>query len=386
MKPKCSDQNGLLVVVSWLRVRAATALWAVVFAMGPRGVPAEVEGGLDPVIYDQVVATLALPIGASVGPSELARMQELSLCCRNLREIRLPPGMTNLRRLLLQSNRLSEVNLPPDLESLEVLDLTANQIGSLSIPPATRRLERCYLNRNVMTNLVLPGGLWQLEHLGVSENRLQFLRIPSGYTGLRELMLNHNRLERLDLGDGLTNLVRLNLTSNFGLRDVAFLEGLSGLRALELSLTRIPEFRIPAGLTNLESVGLQFSLISRLTVPPGLIRLQRLDLEAAQVIQLVVPEGSGGVLTPGAAEMQAAGVELHYYPPVVRLEIGDDPRSGTLWLRMAGPPGRYGVLQSMDLERWHRFDVVTNDLGNAAFKVSDVSSAQVRFYRLVAEP
>jgi formylglycine-generating enzyme required for sulfatase activity len=321
------------------------------------------------------------PLTSLVLPAGLSGMSELNLSQNLLTSFTLPPGMTNLIELDLFFNQLTNLTLPADLRNPIELDLDFNQLSSPDFLSNLTHLGFLHLRANQFTNFNLPAGLTGLRYLDVSENPLTNITLPAGLTDLTTLRLSKNKFTNLTLPAGLTNLTALNLAEN-QLTNLVLPPDLNQLESLNLGGNQLTSLNVPAGLTNLVGFFVTGNQLTTLTLPPDMTKVIGFGYLGNPLTTLVLSEPLAAVNLAGdVASLRSQGVSVFTYPLTVQLFRLRQP-IGAFQFAMAGPPGVYAVLGSVDLAVWSELGAVTNSLGSIVFTDVAAHLSPQKFYRV----
>jgi formylglycine-generating enzyme required for sulfatase activity len=317
-------------------------------------------------------------------PGELTNLDTLFLPGNALANFTLPAGLTGLNELHLWINRLSSLTVPGDMTNLTILSLFSNQLTNLALPANLKRLDDLDLDSNQLSGLTFPAGLTSLRFLVLPNNQLTGLSFPADMTNLNFVDIGENQLSKLTMPVPLPHLNFLRVSSN-KLTSLALPSGMTNLSAIFLQSNQLTNLSLSSGMTNLSQLDLRGNQLTSLTLPPDMTRLGTLLLEGNPLTTLVLSETmAAGRLVATVASLKDQGVSVFTYPLSIQL---NRPRqlTGAFQFEIAGPPGVYTVLQSVNLATWSELGATTNSVGGISFTDTTAHLSSRRFYRALLQ-
>ena len=296
-------------------------------------------------------------------------VEGLYLYNKQLTEIALPEGLTNLKYLALSDNQLTSFSLPAGLTSLKDLDLYGNRLTSLSLPIDLASLKGLWLGDNQLTSFNLPVGLTSLERLGLDDNQLTEITLPAGLTSLKDLYLDNNPLTFLSLSAGMTSLKELRFP---GFTSISYPDDWKLLTITGKRANDRPPIHLEVS-PSLESLDLIGEYLTSLTLPSGLLSLKVLNLWSNPIESLLVPEGMD------IESLRIEGISkesiIRYVPDSVFLGLVIRREAdGRVAIVFSG-----GVLQSADNLSSGDWEDITNAV--SPFYINPAEASQ-RFFRV----
>ena len=227
--------------------------------------------------------------GATITPSDMARLRRLDARNANISNLTGLEGATNLtaldlgaefveaERRSINSNSVSDLSPLVGLVNLTDLTLGDNNISDISPLAGLTNLTWLWLPDNSISDISSLSGLTNLTGLGLMDNNISDLSPLSGLTNLTWLILGDNNISDLSPLSGLTNLTNLDLRDS-SISDISVVAGLTKLTSLSLQGNNISDISPIAGLTNLIRLFLGGNSISDISPVAGLTNLTTLNL------------------------------------------------------------------------------------------------------------
>ena len=272
---------------------------------GTNTVQASVEGISEPVTFSDVpeppvdipdsdlraVIEQALDkaSGATITPSDMARLRRLDARNANISNLTGLEGATNLTRLdlgaefveaelrVINSNSVSDLSPVAGLINLTNLTLGGNNISDISSLSGLTNLTWLSLGDNDISDISPLSGLTNLGGLSLGDNDISDISAVAGLTNLTWLSLDNNNISNISAVAGLTNLTWLSLNDN-SITDISPLAGLTRLRWCLLgnnSITDISPLVANTGLGSEDTVDVRGNPLSYLSLHTHTLALQR---------------------------------------------------------------------------------------------------------------
>lgn len=145
-------------------------------------------------------------------PDQLNKLQKLALVNQELMEFNMSDKWFNLTELNLSFNNLKFIKLPKSLINMKTLTLTGNpDLSSLDIPEEYINLKYCNLTACGLKKFQISKKLIKMEDLNLKNNELSEFNVPKELTKLKSLNLNGNFITTLTIPKELINLQYLGV-------------------------------------------------------------------------------------------------------------------------------------------------------------------------------
>ena len=194
--------------------------------------------------------------------SSMTRLSELSVSENAISDLQPLSGLRELTILYASYNAISDLTPLSEMALLTDLQLIGNEISDITSLSSLTRLRTLLLSDNHISDISALGGMTQLSALDLHNNPLLSLEPLAGIVSLTQLNLNNTGVVDIEPLSGLKRLTLLTISDNGGLRDIALLSSLTGLRELDLAYDDIGDLTPLYGLSGLEALYLEGNPVS----------------------------------------------------------------------------------------------------------------------------
>ena len=324
----------------------------------PTPTPTPVFG--HPIPDENLRAAIAERFGktpALITTEDLAKLTQLIVDERGIRDLRGLEHATRLERIELRRNEISDLTPLAGLTRLNNIKLRGNRITDVSPLAGLINVDWLGLEENAITDLSPLKGLIKLNGLGIEGNPVSDVSPLSGLLSLegirawntpitdfsplasiprlRWLEISNNRsLSSLSSFKGLKSLRRLEI-NNCGISDISELAELTLLTSLTLNDNLIEDISPLANLKALTHLNLEDNLISNVSPLAGLTNLERLNLQNNAISDFSPLKGLAGKIYIMSTEN-----------PGVLLQGGPKITGPWLWYLM---PAQFDTFRTTDL-------------------------------------